>query len=76
MRKKPWGSSCLELHKRGHGVKDMFSHGGFQNDGLKKVKLEFQKHDVLEIEEMQDDLESHILRAHYDKVLLAYLMKN
>ncbi len=34
--------SCPELHKQGHGLEDMSSHGGFENDGLKKVKLEFQ----------------------------------
>jgi len=30
---------CLELHKQGRGLEDMSSHGGFENDGLKKVKL-------------------------------------
>jgi hypothetical protein len=34
----------------------MSSHGGFENDGLKKVKLEFLEHDVLEVKEIQDDL--------------------
>jgi hypothetical protein len=47
----------------------MSSHGSFENDGLKKVKLEFPEHDVLEVEEIQDDLESHILKACYDKVM-------
>ncbi len=35
--------SCLELHKRGRGLEDMSSHGGSENDGLKKVKLEYWK---------------------------------
>jgi hypothetical protein len=39
----------------------MSFHGRSKNDGLKKVKLEFPKHDGLEVEEMQDDLESHII---------------
>jgi len=47
----------------------MSSHGSFENDGLKKVKLEFPEHDVLEVEKIQDDLESHILKACYDKVM-------
>jgi hypothetical protein len=54
----------------------MSSRGGFENDGLKKVKLEFPQHDVLEIEEMQDDLESCILKGRYEKVMPAWLMKN
>jgi hypothetical protein len=49
-------------------LKDISSHGSFENDGLKKVKLEFLEHDVLEMEEIQDDLESHILKACCDKV--------
>jgi len=53
----------------------MSSHGGSKNDGFKKVKLEFLKHDVLEVEEIQDNLESLILKARYDKVMLAWLMK-
>jgi hypothetical protein len=32
------------------------------------VKLEFLEHDVLEVEEIQNDLESHILKACCDKV--------
>jgi len=32
------------------------------------VKLEFLEHDVLKVEEIQNDLESHILKACYDKV--------
>jgi hypothetical protein len=51
----------------------MFSHGSFENDGLKKV-IEFLKHDVLEVEEIQD--ESHILKACCDKVMPSRLMKN
>ncbi len=61
--------SCLELHKQGRGLEDIYFHGGFENDGLKKVKLEFPKHDVLEVEEIQDDLESCILKACCDKRL-------
>jgi len=38
----------------------MSSHGSFENDGLKKAKLEFLEHDVLEVEKIQDDLESHL----------------
>jgi len=67
--------SCPELHKQGHGLEDMSFHRGFEIDGLKKVKLEFPKHDVLEIEEMQDDLESCILKARCEKVMIAWLMK-
>jgi hypothetical protein len=40
----------------------------FENDGLKNVKLEFLEHDVLELEEIQDDLESCILKACCDKI--------
>jgi hypothetical protein len=54
----------------------MSSHGSFENDGLKKVKLEFPKHDVLEVEEIQDDLEPCNLKACYDKVMPSRLMKN
>jgi hypothetical protein len=43
----------------------MSSHGSSKNDGLEKVKLEFPEHDLLEVEEIQDDLESYI----YDKVI-------
>jgi hypothetical protein len=53
----------------------MSSHGGSENDGFKKVKLEFLKHDVLEVEEIQDNLESLILKARYDKVMPTWLMK-
>jgi hypothetical protein len=38
----------------------MSSHRSSENDGLKKVKLEFLEHDVLKVEEIQDDLESYI----------------
>ncbi len=48
--------SCPKFHKWGRGREDMSSHGGFENDGLKKVKLEFLEHDVLEVKEIQDDL--------------------
>ncbi len=61
--------SCLEFHKRGCGLEDICFHGGFENDGLKKVKLEFPEHDVLKVEEIQDDLESCILKARCDKGL-------
>jgi hypothetical protein len=54
---------------RCHGLEDIYSHGGFENDQLKKVKLEFPKHDVLEVEKTQDDLESCILKARCDKGL-------
>jgi len=67
---------CLELHKRGRGLEDMSSHGGFENDGLKKVKLQFPEHDVLEVEEIHDDLESCILKARCDKVMPSQMMKN
>jgi hypothetical protein len=43
----------------------MSFHGNSKNDGLKKVKLEFLEHDLLEVEEIQDDLKSYI----YDKVI-------
>jgi hypothetical protein len=43
--------SCPKLHKRGRGLERMSSHGGFENDGLKKVKFEFLEHDVLEVED-------------------------
>jgi hypothetical protein len=51
------------------------SHGSSKNDGFKKKKLEFLKHDVLEVEEIQDNLESFILKACYDKVMPTWLMK-
>jgi hypothetical protein len=54
----------------------MSSHGRSKNDGMKKVKLEFPEHDGLEVEEMQDDLEFHILKTHCDKVMSAWWMKN
>ncbi len=54
------GSSCPKFHKWGHGLEDMSSHRSSENDGLKKVKLEFLEHDVLKVEEIQDDLESYI----------------
>jgi hypothetical protein len=53
----------------------MSFHGGSKIVGLKKVKLEFLEHDVLEVEEIQDDLESHILKVHCDKVMPSWLMK-
>jgi hypothetical protein len=40
------------------------------------VKLEFLEHHVLEVKEIQDDLESHILKAHCNKVMPSQLMKN
>ncbi len=40
------------------------------------MKLEFLEHDVLEIEKIQDDLESHILKACSNKVMPSRLMKN
>jgi hypothetical protein len=40
------------------------------------VKLEFPEHDVLEVQEIQDDLESYILKARCDKVMPSQLMKN
>ncbi len=43
---------------------------------MEALKLEFPKHDVLEIEKNQDDLESCILKARCDKAMLARLMKN
>ncbi len=43
--------SCPKLDKRGRGLEDMSFHGGFENDGLKKVKFEFLEHDVLEVED-------------------------
>jgi hypothetical protein len=52
----------------------MSSHGGFEN-GLKKVKLQFSEHDGLEVEEIQDDLKSYILKARCDKVMPSQLMK-
>ncbi len=70
------GPSCPKLHKWGHDLEDMSSHGNFENDGLKMVKLEFPEHDVLEVEEIWDDLESCILMACYDKVMPSWLMKN
>jgi hypothetical protein len=71
------GPSCPELHKRGHGLEDMSSHGGSKNDGLKKaLKFECPKHDVLEVEKIKDDLESCILKVQCDKAMLARLMKN
>ncbi len=54
----------------------MYSHGSSENDGLKKVKFEFLEHDVLKVDKIQDDLESHILKACYDKVMPSRLMKN
>jgi len=39
------------------------------------VKLEFPEHDVLEVQEIQHDLESYILKAHCDKVMPSQLMK-
>jgi len=54
----------------------MSSHVSSENDGLKKVKLEFLEHDVLEVEKIQNDLESHILEACCDKVMPSQLMKN
>jgi hypothetical protein len=54
----------------------MSSHGSSKNDGLKKVKLEFLEHDVLKVKEIQDDLESCILKACCDKVMPSKLMKN
>jgi hypothetical protein len=53
----------------------MSSHGNSKNDGLKKVKLEFPEHDVLEVEKIQDDLESYILKACYDKVMPSQLKR-
>jgi hypothetical protein len=47
----------------------MFSHGSSENEGFKKMNLEFLEHDVLEVEKIQDDLEFHILRAYCDKVM-------
>ncbi len=70
------GPSCPKLHKWGHGFEDMSSHGSSKNDGLKKVKLEFLEHDVLKVKEIQDDLESCILKACCDKVMPSKLMKN
>ncbi len=70
------GPSCPELHKWSHGFEDMSSHGSSKNDGLKKVKLEFPKHDVLKVKEIRDDLESRILKACCDKVMPSKLMKN
>ncbi len=40
------------------------------------MKLEFLEHDVLEVEEIQNDLESCILKARCDKVMPSQLMKN
>jgi hypothetical protein len=40
------------------------------------VKLEFPKHDVLKVKEIQDDLESCILNACCNKVVPSKLMKN
>jgi hypothetical protein len=55
----------------------MSSHGGSKNDGLKKaLNFEFPKHYVLEIEKIQDDLESCILKVQCDKAMLTRLMKN
>jgi len=54
----------------------MSSHGSSENDGLKKVKFEFLEHDVLQVEKIQDDLESHILKTCCDKVMPSRLMKN
>jgi hypothetical protein len=54
----------------------MFSHGSSENEGFKKMNLEFLEHDVLEVEKIQDDLEFHILRAYCDKVMPSRLMKN
>ncbi len=65
--------SCPKFLKWGFGLEDMSSH---ENDGLKKVKFEFLEHDGLEVEEMQDDLESYILKVDCDKVVPTWLMKN
>jgi hypothetical protein len=64
--------------KRGcdkYGLEDMPFHGSSKNDGLKKVKLEFPEHDVLEVEKIQDDLESCILKACCDKVMPTQLKR-
>ncbi len=61
--------SFSKLHKRGRGLEDLISHWGFLNDGLKKVKLEFPKHDLLKVPEIQDDLESSILKVWCVKIL-------
>jgi hypothetical protein len=66
------GPSCPKLRKRGRGLEDMFSHGGSKNGGLKKaLKFEFPKHDVSEVEKIQDDLESCILKVRCDKAMSA-----
>lgn len=59
--------SLLELHKR--QCEDLISHWGFENDGLKKLKLEFPEHDFLKVLEIQDDLESCILKVWWVKIL-------
>jgi hypothetical protein len=40
------------------------------------LKFEFPKHDVLEVEKIQDDLESCIVKVWCDKAMPARLMKN
>jgi len=59
--------SLLELHK--WQCEDLISHWGFENDGLKKLKLEFPEHDFLKVLEIQDDLESCILKVWWVKIL-------
>jgi hypothetical protein len=56
-----------KLHKQGCSLLQYWPslHGGFEKDGLKKMKLKFPKHDipkhdVLEAQEIQIDLECHI----------------
>jgi hypothetical protein len=57
------GPSPSKVHKWYWGLEYWISHGRFENDGLKNVKFEFQKHYIMAFSKIQDDLESCILKA-------------
>ncbi len=63
--------SPLDLHKQSWCPTNSSSHGRFENDGLKKVKLEFPK-----LQKIQDDLKSYILKVQSNKAMPTWLMKN
>jgi hypothetical protein len=65
------GLSPLEFHKQSWSPTNSSSHGGYENDGLKKVKLQFPK-----LQKIQNVLKSCILKVQSMKAMPTWLMRD